>query len=133
MCIVIHMVILCICAENAGISMLCVEGEPLVGITDREESQMVIRRQIPQPQAEPKPAVVVDIDKEAPKMTAEQYEEFAAIAEQKREERKKQVLTLRVSPTTMNKAKALGKGYTGILSRLLELALDDPDMVRKCL
>ena len=113
--------------------MLCVEGEPLVGITDREESQMVIRRQIPQPQAEPKTAVVVDIDKEAPKMTAEQYEEFAAIAEQKREERKKQVLTLRVSPTTMNKAKALGKGYTGILSRLLELALDDPDMVRKCL
>ena len=26
-----------------------------------------------------------------------------------------------------------GKGYAGILSRLLELALDDPDMVRKCL
>ena len=96
---------------------------------------MVIRRQMPQQQqvAEPKPVAKVVGEAEAPKMTAEQYEEFAAIAELKREERKKQVLTLRVSPSTMNKAKALGKGYTGILSRLLELALDDPEMVRRCL
>lgn len=95
---------------------------------------MVIRRQTPTPQADqPKAAQVPGTETTAGKMTAEQYEEFAAIAEQKREARKKQVLTLRVSPGTMNKAKALGKGYTGILSRLLELALDDPEMVRKCL
>ena len=92
---------------------------------------MVIRRQAPQTDA--KAVAPVSVDQTAAKMTAEQYEEFAAIAEQKREERKKQVLTLRVSPHTMNKAKALGKGYTGILSRLLEMALDDPEMVRKCL
>jgi uncharacterized protein (DUF4415 family) len=85
------------------------------------------------PQQEVKTPTPVNTEQTVQKMTAEQYEEFAAIAEQKREERKKQVLTLRVSPSTMNKAKALGKGYTGILSRLLELALDDPEMVRKCL
>jgi uncharacterized protein (DUF4415 family) len=92
---------------------------------------MVIRRQVPQ--AEPKTMTLVNTDQTVTKMTPEQYEEFAALAEMKREERKKQVLTLRVSPQTMNKAKALGKGYTGILSRLLELALEDPEMVRKCL
>ncbi len=92
---------------------------------------MVIRRQVPQ--SEPKTMTLVNTDQTVTKMTPEQYEEFAALAELKREERKKQVLTLRVSPQTMNKAKALGKGYTGILSRLLELALEDPEMVRKCL
>lgn len=96
-----------------------------------EHNTMVIRRQMPQ--QEVKTPTPVNTEQTVQKMTAEQYEEFAAIAEQKREERKKQVLTLRVSPSTMNKAKALGKGYTGILSRLLELALDDPEMVRKCL
>jgi uncharacterized protein (DUF4415 family) len=85
------------------------------------------------PQQEVKSPLMVNTDQTVQKMTSEQYEEFAALAEQKREERKKQVLTLRVSPQTMNKAKALGKGYTGILSRLLELALEDPEMVRKCL
>ncbi len=92
---------------------------------------MVIRRQMPQ--QEVKSPMMVNTDQTVQKMTSEQYEECAALAEQKREERKKQVLTLRVSPQTMNKAKALGKGYTGILSRLLELALEDPEMVRKCL
>jgi uncharacterized protein (DUF4415 family) len=61
------------------------------------------------------------------------YEEFKKAAEKRREERKKQVLTLRVSTDTLNKAKSLGKGYTGILSRLIELALNDPDMIKKCL
>ena len=94
---------------------------------------MVIRRQIPQPEQKIVTPAPLSTDQTVARMTPEQYEEFAAIAEQKREERKKQVLTLRVSPSTMNKAKALGKGYTGILSRLLELALDDPEMVRRCL
>ena len=92
---------------------------------------MVIRRQVPQ--QEQKNVTPVNVDQTVTKMTPDHYEEVAALAEQKREERKKQVLTLRVSPQTINKAKALGKGYTGILSRLLELALEDPEMVRKCL
>lgn len=31
------------------------------------------------------------------------------------------------------KAKKLGRGYNGILSRLLDMALSNPDMVKKCL
>lgn len=65
--------------------------------------------------------------------TSEDFEELARLAQERREERKKQVLTLRVSPETMAKAKSLGKGYTGILSRLLEEALNDPEMIRRCL
>ena len=60
-------------------------------------------------------------------------EQFRRVAKEKREERQKQVLTLRVSAETMKKAKSLGKGYTGILSRILEYALNDPEIIRRCL
>ena len=50
-----------------------------------------------------------------------------------REERIKQTVSLRLSPDTMNKAKALGRGYTSVLSRLLDLAINDTEMLKKCL
>ena len=40
---------------------------------------------------------------------------------------------LRLSPATIEKAKLLGKEYTGILERLLDLAVNDPETVKKCL
>ena len=72
-------------------------------------------------------------DEENPELSMEDMERFRLAAVERRKERQKQVLTLRVSTETMRKAKSLGKGYTGILSRLLELALNDPDMIEKCL
>ncbi len=72
-------------------------------------------------------------DEEIPELSYEDMERFRLAAIKKREERQKQVLTLRVSAETMKKAKSLGKGYTGILSRLLEMALNDPQMIEKCL
>ena len=62
----------------------------------------------------------------SPEITEEMMEQFRRVAKDKRQERQKQVLTLRVSAETMKKAKSLGKGYTGILSRILEYALNDP-------
>ena len=42
----------------------------------------------------------------------------------------KQTISLRLSPGTLNKAKALGKGYTSVLSRLLDLAINDEEMLK---
>ena len=72
-------------------------------------------------------------DEDSPEITEEMMEQFRRVAKEKREERRKQVLTLRVSAETMKKAKSLGKGYTGILSRILEYALNDPEIIRRCL
>ena len=72
-------------------------------------------------------------DEDSPEITEEMMEQFRRVAKDKREERQKQVLTLRVSAETMKKAKSLGKGYTGILSRILEYALNDPEIIRRCL
>ena len=72
-------------------------------------------------------------DEDSPEITEEMMEQFRRVAKEKREESQKQVLTLRVSAETMKKAKSLGKGYTGILSRILEYALNDPEIIRRCL
>jgi hypothetical protein len=52
--------------------------------------------------------------------------------ERKRQE-KKEVVALCVRPATLERAKSVGKGYTGFMSRLLDLAIMDPEMVQKAL
>ncbi|MDD6119498.1 MAG: BrnA antitoxin family protein [Selenomonadaceae bacterium] len=78
-------------------------------------------------------AMPITYDEDCPELTEEQYKEFARIAAAQRAERKKQLVSLRLSPDTLAKAKKLGRGYTGVLSRLLDLAINDPAMVSKCL
>lgn len=46
---------------------------------------------------------------------------------------KKPVVAIRITPATLEKAKATGRGYTGFLSRLLDNAIDDPELVKKSL
>ena len=72
-------------------------------------------------------------DEDAPELTMEQYAEMAEIARKRRSKTVKPVLALRISPETLEKAKATGKGYTGFLSRLLDNAINDPQMVAKSL
>ncbi len=72
-------------------------------------------------------------DEDAPELTLEQYAEMAAMAKKRRSQNVKPVIALRISPETLDKAKATGKGYTGFLSRLLDNAIDDPVMVAKSL
>jgi len=70
-------------------------------------------------------------DEDAPELTMEQYAEMAEIARKRRSEKVKPVIALRISPDTLEKAKATGKGYTGFLSRLLDNAINDPQLVAK--
>jgi len=76
-------------------------------------------------------AMPVVPDEEAPELTLEQYAEMAEIARNRRSRQVKPVVALRVSISTLEKAKATGKGYTGFLSRLLDNAIDDPQLVAK--
>ncbi len=69
-------------------------------------------------------------DDDSPLITNEQLMQFKRI---NRENRMKPTISLRISPATLKKAKAYGKGYTGLLSRLLDIAINDEEMVRKCI
>lgn len=72
-------------------------------------------------------------DEDAPELTVEQYAEMAEIARARRAGNVKPVVALRINPSTLEKAKATGKGYTGFLSRLLDNAIKDPQLVAKSL
>jgi len=72
-------------------------------------------------------------DEDAPEYTMEELEEMRLAAIKKREEQKKEVVAIRLSPSTLKKAKAVGKGYTGFLSRLIDNAINDKDMVSRSL
>lgn len=78
-----------------------------------------------------KKAIVLDED--FPELSSEVLAQFQRIAEQRRDERRKQIVSIRLSPQALAKAKSLGKGYTSVLSRILEYALNDKDLIQKCL
>lgn len=70
-------------------------------------------------------------DEENPILTKEELSQFKRVSDIIEEERKgtnKQNITLRLSPKTISKAKMLGKGYTRILAKIIEKALDNPEL-----
>lgn len=71
----------------------------------------------------------VTYDEDCPELTEKQLAELKRIAAERREERRKQCVTLRLSAQALEKAKALGKGYTSVLSRILESALNDNELL----
>ena len=78
-------------------------------------------------------AAPIVFDEDCPELTEEQLSEFHRVSEIRKEERRKKTVTIRLSSKSLSKAKSLGKGYTSVLSRILEEALDDHDLIRKCL
>ncbi len=75
----------------------------------------------------------VVFDEDARELTREEIARFYQVAEQRREERRKQNVTLRLSPGALNTAKSLGKGYTSVLARILEDVLSDRTLIEKYL
>ncbi len=69
-------------------------------------------------------------DEDSPAMMREQLMQFKRINHQNRT---KPTISLRISPATLQKARQYGKGYTGLLSRLLDAAIDDEELVRRCI
>lgn len=72
-------------------------------------------------------------DDDYPEFSDNELLQFRRISSERRADRQKQTVTLRLSPKALHKAKSLGKGYTSVLSRILEIALDDPEMIKNCL
>ena len=81
-------------------------------------------------EAAKRPAVT---EEDNPELTDEQLASFRRVHEDRQADRRRQNVTLRLTPQAIKKAKALGKGYTGILSRIVESTLNDPVALSKYL
>ena len=72
-------------------------------------------------------------DEECPEYTEEELLNMMKLAAERRADRQKKTVTLRLSPVALKKAKSLGKGYTSVLSRILENALNNPEVIQRFL
>lgn len=75
-------------------------------------------------------ARAIVFDEESPEMTPEMLKQFKRI---KQKSRTKQTASIRLSEKAQKFSKSYGKGYTSFLSRLIDAALDDASLVKKCL
>lgn len=72
-------------------------------------------------------------DEDSPEYTEEEFKAMRLAAAQRRAEQKKEVVAIRLSQNTIERAKSYGKGYTGFLARLIENAINDKDIVARSL
>ncbi|MEG1942855.1 MAG: BrnA antitoxin family protein [Angelakisella sp.] len=69
-------------------------------------------------------------DEDCPEFSEAELMQFKRISNDRQADRNKQTVTLRLSPQALQRAKSLGKGYTSVLSRILESALENPENVK---
>ena len=72
----------------------------------------------------------IHAEAEYPEFSEIELLQFKRISSERKADRQRQTVTLRLSPQALEKARSLGKGYTSVLSRILEKALDDPDVIK---
>jgi uncharacterized protein (DUF4415 family) len=74
----------------------------------------------------------ITYDREFPESTPEALAEFAAMARELRRNKRntKPVIALRLMPEALEKYKALGKGYTGIMADVLNYVADNPEILK---
>ena len=75
-------------------------------------------------------ARTITFDEESPEMTPDMLKQFKRM---KQKGRTKQTVSIRLSEKAQKFSKAYGKGYTSFLGRLIDAALEDASLVKKCL
>ena len=68
---------------------------------------------------------------DCPESTPEALSEFAAMARARRKRKVKSMVALRLESEALEKYKALGSGYTGIMADVLNYVADNPEILSK--
>jgi uncharacterized protein (DUF4415 family) len=68
----------------------------------------------------------INYTEDAPRSSPEALKEFAHLAAERNRRKKKQTVTIRVAPDVLESYKTMGNGYTGIMSDVLQYAVNNP-------
>ena len=74
--------------------------------------------------------IPIAFDEDAPELTEENLKNAYRVSERKRSD-EDQEITLRLSPWAIRKAKSFGKEYREVLSRILERALHNREIIKE--
>ena len=72
-------------------------------------------------------------DEDCPPLSDEELAQMRRVSDIRKEERKKKTVSIRLTAKTLKRAQSLGKGYTSVMSRILEDVLNDNEMIKKYL
>jgi len=97
-----------------------------VGQKPSREEMKRIRAELKE--AAKRPIVYTD---DCPASTPEALKEFAMQRAEMNRKKRRQPVTIRIPPDVLEKYKALGNGYTGIMADVLKFAADNPEILRK--
>lgn len=73
------------------------------------------------------------VDDDCPSYSIEELEALEKLANEKRNARQKELISLRVDHESIAMAKAFGKGYTQLFSKLIYIGMRDPEILKKAL
>ena len=73
----------------------------------------------------------INYTEEAPRSTPEALAEFAALRAAQKKKDVRPVVAIRIQPDVLEKYKALGHGYSGIMADVLKFAANNPDILNK--
>jgi uncharacterized protein (DUF4415 family) len=68
----------------------------------------------------------VNYTEDAPRSSPEALKEFAHLAAERNQRKKKKSITIRVAPDVLDSYKTMGEGYTGIMADVLKYAINNP-------
>jgi uncharacterized protein (DUF4415 family) len=74
-----------------------------------------------------------EYDPDCPPSSPQALAEFAAQARELRKRKSSPVVSIRVKPETLEKFKALGRGYSGTMGDVLNYVADNPEILAKVL
>jgi uncharacterized protein (DUF4415 family) len=73
----------------------------------------------------------INYTEDAPRSTPEALAEFAALRAAQKKRDARPVIALRIQPEVLEKYKALGRGYSGIMADVLKFVADNPEILKK--
>ncbi|MBQ7507386.1 MAG: BrnA antitoxin family protein [Lachnospiraceae bacterium] len=74
-------------------------------------------------------ALPQEYDEDCPPLTDEELKRFYRVKDMRKaeaESNRKRTVSIRLKPQTIERAKSMGKGYTSIISQIVESAFADP-------
>jgi len=71
----------------------------------------------------------INYTEDAPRSSPETLKEFAHLAAERNQRKKKKSITIRVAPDILESYKTMGEGYTGIMADVLKYAINNPTVL----
>jgi len=71
----------------------------------------------------------INYTEDAPRSSPEALKEFAHLAAERNQRKKKKSITIRIAPDILESYKTMGEGYTGIMADVLKYAINNPSVL----